>query len=156
VSIALYREDADSLPVGDRNAGERLKVAIHVARARAEPPITSDMQLAVQAGIHYDTLMNWYSGRTLPRPGGLRQVADALGIRYSDLQDAYDGRDPEPPTLVEAIEALIDELRLSRAQQDESTLAILRALGALLPEVLVPRGRPAHSEPDTHRGTRPG
>jgi transcriptional regulator with XRE-family HTH domain len=127
------------LPVADRDAGQRLKEAIHVARARARPPVTSDRQLALRAGVHYDTLMNWYAGRTLPRGHGLRAVADVLGARYSDLQDAYDGRDPEPPTLVEAIQELIAELREGRREQREATDAILRTLGAALPELLTRR-----------------
>lgn len=120
-------------------AGARLKEAIHVARVRAG--ITSDTQLALRSGVHYDTLQNWYSGRTMPRAAALRMVADALGVKYSDLQDAYDGRDPEPPTLVQAIESLISELREGRAEQRAETKAILTALGALMPEVLL-RGGP--------------
>lgn len=107
-----------------------------MARARAKPPITSDVQLAVRAGVHYDTLMNWYAGRTLPRGNALRQVADALGVKYADLQDAYDGRDPEPPTLVEAIQELVAEIRKSEQVHAESTDMILRTLGAMLPDVL--------------------
>jgi len=124
------------MPPHDPAAGGRLREYIHVARARAKPPITSDMQLALRAGVHYDTLMNWYAGRTLPRPGSLRQIADTLGVSYADMQDAYDGRDPEPPTLVEAIEKLIDELRVGRREQAAATTAILHALGAILPELL--------------------
>lgn len=116
------------------DAGARLKEAIHVARIRAG--ITSDTQLSLRAGVHYDTLQNWYSGRTMPRAAALRMVADALGVRYSDLQDAYDGRDPEPPTLVDAIQELVAEIRKSEAQHAESTNAILRTLGAMLPDVL--------------------
>lgn len=119
-----------------RSAGLRLKQALHVARARARPPVTSDTQLSLRAQVHYDTLQNWYSGRTIPRPAELRKVADALGVKYGDLQDAYDGRDPEPPTLVMAIEALIAELREARQQQAESTEAIMRVLGAMMPDVL--------------------
>lgn len=102
--------------------------------------MTSDTQLSLRAQVHYDTLQNWYSGRTVPRPSELRKVADALGIRYADLQDAYDGRDPEPPTLVDAIEELIVELRAGRREQAEATNAILRTLGAALPELMT-RGR---------------
>jgi transcriptional regulator with XRE-family HTH domain len=98
--------------------------------------MTSDTQLSLRAQVHYDTLQNWYSGRTIPRPAELRKVADALGIRYSDLQDAYDGRDPEPPTLVMAIEELIVELRRQREEQHQATSAILRTLGAVLPELV--------------------
>ncbi len=116
--------------------GEALKTAIHVARERAG--ITSDTQLARQAGVSYDTLMNWFGGRTLPRPTELKRVADAVGVRLVELMDAYEGRDPQPPSLEERMGELIDELRvfvhearLQRAANEESTAAILRALGAL-------------------------
>lgn len=112
------------------DSGQQLKRTIHVMRERAGIP--SDMQMAREAGVSYDTLMNWYSGRTVPRPAELKKVADAIGTSLVALMDAYEGRDPEPPTLVDAIRELIGEMRLSRAQQDEATLAILRALGAIV------------------------
>jgi transcriptional regulator with XRE-family HTH domain len=63
--------------------GPALRQAIHVARARTS--IDSDTQLALAAGVHYDTLMNWYSGRTTPRPHAIRKVAAILGVPYGDL-----------------------------------------------------------------------
>lgn len=118
------------------SGGLRLKRAIHQARAVTD--ITSDTALSLRAGVHYDTLMNWYAERTVPRPAELKKVADALGVRMADLMDVYEGRDPRPPSLEEAIGELVDEIRvfvhearLSRIAQDESTSAILRALGAI-------------------------
>jgi transcriptional regulator with XRE-family HTH domain len=70
--------------------------------------------MAHRAQVSYDTLMNWYAGRTTPRPNELKKVADAIGVRLVDLMDAYEGREPEPPTLVDAIWALVDELRAAR------------------------------------------
>lgn len=99
--------------------------------------MTSDTRLALAAGVSYDTLMNWFSGRTVPRPAELKRVGDAIDLRLVDLMDAYDGRDPSPPSLEASIAELVAELRvfvhearLSRALQEESTAAILRALGA--------------------------
>lgn len=105
-----------------REAGERLKRAIHVARARKG--LTSDTSLSVQSGISYDTLYNWYSGRTRPRGKELRQLADFLGMAYSELEAVYEGRDPEPLPLQDAVrdlirslDDLVAELRLTRAEQ---------------------------------------
>jgi len=98
--------------MGTVGGGAALKRAVHVARARAG--ITSDTQLAVQAGVHYDTLMNWYGDRTVPRPAELKKVADALGASYGDFMAVYEGRDPEPTPLVDAIAELINEIRAER------------------------------------------
>lgn len=118
----------------NRAGGQALKTAVHVHREQAG--ITSDRQLSARAGVHYDTLMNWYAGRTLPRPAELKKVADVLGVRLVELMDVYEGRDPAPPELVEVIGELVVELRLmlselraGRVLQEESTAAILRALG---------------------------
>lgn len=119
--------------------GQGLKQAIHIARARTE--ITSDVELSRRAGVSYDTLMNWYGNKTTPRGHELKKVADVLGVRYVELMDAWEGRASEPPPLQEAIRELIAEMRLSRAQQDEATLAILQALAALVPPGRGPSGR---------------
>jgi len=138
--------------LADQAAGKRLQRAIHVARARAN--ILYDTELAIKAGVSYDTLMNWYGGKTVPRGVELRRVATFLGIKYADLMAAYEGTDPEPPELTEVIRELVDELRLSRAQQDEATMAILRALGASARQGPTPPGTSDDSAPATPAGTR--
>lgn len=152
-----------NLPEDDQRkiGGAALKEAIHIARARSD--ITSDSQLALKANVHYDTLMNWYAERTTPRPAELKKVADVLGIRYTDLMDAFEGRDPQPPSLEEAIVELVDELRvfvlesrLSRAAQEESTASILRALGALARTGPALRGTPPGIEPGERAGSGRG
>jgi len=137
--------------LADRAAGQRLKRAIHVARARAN--VLYDRDLATRAHVSYDTLMNWYGGKTVPRGEELRRVALFLGVKYSDLMAAYEGVEAEPPALTEVLRELVTELRLSRAQQDEATMAILRALGALLPANPNPRGRPGNSGHEAPAGT---
>ena len=136
-------------------SGQRLKRAIHIARARAG--ITSDMKLSIASGVHYDTLMNWYGDKTVPRPAEVKKVAEALGEPFANLMAAYDGREPEPLPLTDAVTGLVTEVRSlvgemrrdriedekRRAQQDEMNVTILRALGALA------GGRP-------HLGTQPG
>jgi transcriptional regulator with XRE-family HTH domain len=97
--------------------GQALKRAIHVAREREGIP--SDMALARASTVSYDTLMNWYADRTVPRPAELKKVADAAGTTLVALMDAYEGRDPEPPTLVEALHELVQELREQHRQNRE-------------------------------------
>jgi ribosome-binding protein aMBF1 (putative translation factor) len=104
--------------------GKALKRAIHVARARAG--IASDMELSQRAGVHYDTLMNWYSGRTVPRPAEVRKVAEAVDIPLVVLMDAYEGRDPEPMVLQDAISELVGELRKGREQNDRLLAELVR------------------------------
>lgn len=139
--------------------GEAIKRAIHVARAKAD--ITSDTQLALQAGVSYDTLMNWYGNRTTPRPAELKKVADTLGVRYIDLMDAWEGRDPQPPDLIAVIGQLVDEIRVAvvemrmgRVQQEEQTAALLRAMGASIRGGRAPRETPDGSEPEPRAGSR--
>lgn len=142
-----------------RARGAALKAAIHIARERAG--ITSDMQLARAADVSYDTLFNWFSERTVPRPTELKKVADTLGIRLIDLMDVYEGREPEPPGLeerlndvVDELRALTSELRLSRHQQEEATTELMRALGALARGGLVPRGTPPATGSEAPNGNR--
>lgn len=142
------------------SGGQALKQAIHVARARTD--MTSDMALATRAGVHYDTLMNWFGNRTVPRPHEVSKIARALNVPMADLLAAWEGRDLEPPPLQDAlrdlvgeISALIAESRLARAQQDEATMALLRAVGALArsgpnwPETPADNG--AEARPDRSR-----
>lgn len=91
-----------------------LKEAIHVARARAGIP--SDLQLALKAGVSYDTLMNWYRGSTVPRPAQVQKIAIACGVSLESLLGPYEGREPEPDTMQEALrrhtEAMAEQTRL--------------------------------------------
>jgi hypothetical protein len=116
---------ADERPRG----GPALKQAIHIARARAS--ISSDMQLALRAGVHYDTLMNWYAERTAPRGHELSKVAAVLDVPLADLLAAWEGRAPDPPELHESIRELVAELRELVASQDAATAALMGALGEL-------------------------
>lgn len=131
------------------SGGAALKRAIHVAREKQGIP--SDMQLAQRAHVSYDTLMNWYADRTVPRPAELKKVADVAGTTLVALMDAYEGREPEPPTLVDAIAQLVAELRESRSQQDAATVVLLQALGAIAGQ-----GRPAPqgTQPDSGPDSR--
>lgn len=118
------------MPVTPRQSGgAALKQAIRTARARSA--YNSDMALSVAAGVHYDTLMNWYADRTTPRPAEVRKVAAALQVPYADLMAAYEGRDPEPAPLQDAIRELVDELRESRHADDRRVMALVDAIREL-------------------------
>jgi transcriptional regulator with XRE-family HTH domain len=104
--------------------GKALKQAIHVARARTD--ITSDAQLALRSGVHYDTFMNWFGDKTVPRPHEVKKVADVLGVRYGDLLAAYEGHDPQPPELHVVIRELVEQIR----QQTEAMTELARAMTA--------------------------
>lgn len=89
------------------------------------------MALSGRAGVHYDTLMNWFSERTTPRPHEISKVARALNVPMADLMAAWEGRPVEPPPLQDAIRELVEEMRLQRAQEHEATMALLQAIGVL-------------------------
>lgn len=123
----------------DRAAGERLKRAIHVARARAN--ILYDTDLATRSRVSYDTLMNWYGGKTVPRGAELRKVGLVLGVAYADLMAAYEGRDPEPQPLQEAMR-----------DQTEAIRDLIEAIRSTLPpppDPIVERAREAWPEAET-------
>lgn len=131
-------------------AHEELKRALRSARSRAG--ITSDVDLALRSGVHLQTIQNWMYGKTTPRPSELSKVAKVLGVRYDDLYAVYEGRNPEPPPLQDAIRELVEELRLSRIQQHEATMALLAAMGASAGRVPEPSGR----QRDTANGPNAG
>ena len=128
--------------------GQALKAAIHVARARAGIP--SDVQLTRVSGVSYDTLMNWYAERTVPRPHELKKVATALGTSYAELMEVYEGRGAQPVPLDQAIRELAAEIRVTRQAQDSHVAALVGAVEALLrretPED-EPESTPAPTEP---------
>lgn len=113
-----------------REAGQRLKRAIHVARSRSR--FTSDVQLALAAHVHYDTLMNWYGGRTVPRPASIKQIADALDIPYADLMAAYDDRQPEAVPIEQAVADLIVEIRVAMVEERQARASLMRTIAAAL------------------------
>ncbi len=57
-----------------------------IERALAEGPFTIQ-QLALEAGISYDTLYSWVKGRRVPRPENVRQLASGLTKRSDLLRD---------------------------------------------------------------------
>ena len=106
-------------PTGDHEALKRTLKA-----ARSQAGINSDRALAERSGVHLQTLQNWMGGKTTPRPAELHKVALALGLRLDDLMAAYEGRDPEPQPLQDAIRDLV-------AQIAEQTDAIRELAAAL-------------------------
>jgi transcriptional regulator with XRE-family HTH domain len=139
--------------------GQALKQAIHVARAKTD--ITSDRQLAVRSHVSYDTFMNWFGDKTIPRPFEVKKVADVLGVSYGDLLAAWEGRDLEPAPVQDAIRELVaaihlsvEESRLARAQQDVATTELMRAIGSLARTSRDPRATPPDSEPAARAGSR--
>ena len=121
---------------------EDLKRAIRAARNKAG--IKSDHELALQAGVHLQTIQNWMYGKTTPRPSQLAKVAEALDVSMFELSSIYEGRDPEPQPLQDsvrdltaAVHELVAEIRADRnrlarrvedsAQAFEDVVRLLRA-----------------------------
>jgi transcriptional regulator with XRE-family HTH domain len=108
-------------------------------QAKGYETATKALQAMAAAGIAIgkSTYAEYESGSKAPSKNHL------------PLLEAFWGPAPEvnaEPTdqtdLVVAIRELVDEMRLSRAQQDESTQALLRAVAAVLPST---QGRPGTS-----------
>lgn len=115
--------------------GQALKTAIHVARARTD--ITSDMELARRAGVSYDTFMNWFSGRTTPRPHEVKKVGDVLGVSYGDLIAAYEGAEPAAVPLEQAVAELIVEIRAAVVDERRARADMMRTITATLAASLI-------------------
>lgn len=131
---------------------EDLKRAIRTARSNAN--IKSDQALALRAGVHLQTIQNWMYGKTTPRPSELAKVAQALGLSMADLMAVYEGRDPEPQPLQDAVRdltgavrELVSEMKHDH-ERDEAVLAELRAfVAANLPEEPKPSQHPTSNHP---------
>lgn len=117
-------------------SGDRLKRAIRVSREMVG--ITSDSELSRQAGVHYDTLMNWYGGRTTPRPFEVRKIAGVLGVAYGDLLAAYDGREPAAVPLEQAVADLIVEIRAAVVDERRARAEMMRMITAAIAGSLSP------------------
>jgi transcriptional regulator with XRE-family HTH domain len=126
-------EDQQDSP---RSRGQRLRQAIH--EARASKGIDSDYQLSIVAGIHYDTLMNWFSGATVPRPAAVRKVAAALDVPYGDLLATYEGREPARIPLEQAVADLIVEIRAAVVEDRRARAEMMRAITATLAASISP------------------
>lgn len=113
-----------------RGRGQAMRKAIHEARAKAG--IDSDADLSVRARVHYDTLMNWYSGATVPRPAAVRKVAAVLGVPYGDLLAAYDGEEPAAVPLEQAVADLIVEIRVAMIDERKARADLMRMISASL------------------------
>lgn len=81
------------------------------------------MALSLAAGVHLQTIQNWMSGKTTPRPHEMSKVAQALDKPMDHFMSIYEGRAPEAQPLheavaelTEAIRALIGEMREERGQ----------------------------------------
>lgn len=100
--------------------------------------MTSDSELSRRAGVHYDTLMNWYSGRTTPRPFEVRKVGDALAVPYGDLLAAYEGHDPPAVPLEQAVSDLITEIRIAMVDERHARAELMRAIASSLAAAIAP------------------
>jgi hypothetical protein len=136
----------------------RLKEAIHVGYVKAG--YTSLMQVALASHVHYDTFMNWFSGQTRPRGAELQKVASTIGVPYADLEAVYEGREPEPQPLQDAVaeltaavRELVAEIREDRERGQDAAAAMLRAAAAIQP-FPTNGGDPTSSERPAPRGSK--
>lgn len=65
---------------------DREELVALVARAVADARVNMK-ELSQEAGISYDTLRSWASGRRSPGPEGVHALADALERRSEKLAD---------------------------------------------------------------------
>lgn len=134
-----------------------LKRAIRAGRE--QQGIDSDIALSLAAGVHLQTLQNWMYGKTTPRPHELSKVAKVLDKPMDYFMAIYEGREPEPPPLIEqlgklttAVQDLVAEIREERAQGHDAAAAMLRAAAALGSRPM-PGAETASSGPPALRGT---
>lgn len=120
---------------GDHNALKRA-----VRSARHERGYKSDKELAKAAGVHLQTLQNWMSGKTTPRPHEMSKVAQTLGKPMDYFSAIYERREPAEQPLHEAVadltgvlRELVVEMREERERGEDAAAALLRAAAALRP-----------------------
>lgn len=124
---------------------EDLKRALRAARHEAG--FESDMALSLAAGVHLQTIQNWMSGKTTPRPHEMSKVAQALDKPMDYFMSIYEGRAPAEQPLHEAVaeltgvlRELVAEMREDRERGEDAAAAILRAAAALHPSNGADRG----------------
>jgi hypothetical protein len=98
--------------------------------------------------------MNWYSGRTTPRPSAVKQVADVLGVPYGDLLAAYEGREPVAVPLEQAVAELIVEIRAAMVDDRRARAELMRAIAASMVVAMGPAAEPLEGEPVTNGHAR--
>lgn len=137
-------------------AGDRLRA--YIADRMADRGIKSVSELARRANVSRDTFQQWWRGRP-PQRSTAELVARELGVTFADLIAAREGSSPGASdgsgldALINALRELVAEMRLSRAQVDESTIALLRAIAAVLPSSQERRGTLDDSERGASAGT---
>jgi transcriptional regulator with XRE-family HTH domain len=91
--------------------GQHLELKRALRAARSIRGFESDQELALAAGVHLQTLQNWMYGKTTPRPSELSKVAAALEKPLDYFMAIYEGREPEPPPLMQRLEELTLAIR---------------------------------------------
>jgi transcriptional regulator with XRE-family HTH domain len=137
---------------------EALKRAMRAARNQAG--YESDSSLALDAGVHLQTLQNWMYGKTTPRPSELSKVARVLDRPMDYFMAIYEGREPEPKLLEDAVgeltavvRELVAEIREERARGQDAAAAMLRAAAVLGSHPKNGEG-PASTAPRVPHGTK--
>lgn len=147
-------------------SGTRFKTYVQAAMREADD--MSLAELARRSGVKERSWHDWFEGTHEPRPSSLARAGRALNRTPEQLLAAWDGQRPHkarrgtetPDALVEAItaqtdaiNALVEELRLTRAGQVEATEIAFQALGAL-GAAQARSGTPDGSEREADAGTR--
>jgi transcriptional regulator with XRE-family HTH domain len=124
--------------------------------ARSQQGFKSDQALALAAGVHLQTLQNWMYGKTTPRPSELSKVAAVLEKPLDYFMAIYEGRDPEPPPLMQRLEELTAAVRdLVVEIREDREQAQGEARGRAAAEALrLFEDSGSHTTPRAPRGTR--
>jgi hypothetical protein len=92
-------------------------------------------------------------GKTTPRPSELSKVAYVLSTPLADLMAIYEGYDPQPPPLQDAIRELVAVLHPLVDQATDGVEARLRAVEAELESLRARRVDAAHEGRSVPDGT---
>jgi transcriptional regulator with XRE-family HTH domain len=107
---------------------EALKRALRAARN--ESGYESDIALALASDVHLQTIQNWMSGKTTPRPAELSKVARAVDKPMDHFMAIYEDREPQEQPLHEAVADLTATLKEGR-DVDSLATAIERQADSL-------------------------
>lgn len=116
--------------VANVEAGERFEEYIRIAIAKSKT-VHSPAELIRAAKLHPNTLYDLFNGVTdNPGPRTIAALARVLEVPVSDLWAVWEGREVEPPPLVDVLRELAPDLHelviLLRAQADDAVLAAVR------------------------------
>jgi transcriptional regulator with XRE-family HTH domain len=69
-----------------KSVGDTLRDLMVEKRPKGSPRKWTQRRLAIECGVHSDTINNWINGRTLPGAWYLNRLADCMGLTENERE----------------------------------------------------------------------